>query len=255
MELLRLDQALIGYHQPLLAAFDLSVRRGQTVAVLGPNGSGKTTLLRSIVGLMPLLGGRRVFPSPAPRLGYVPQAHRADPVFPLTALEVVLMGRFGRLGVARRVRGKDWVLARAKLSQVGLSDQADVPFRALSGGQRQRVLLARALAGEPDLLVLDEFTSDLDPAGASALLREVSQLATQSGVSVVFVTHEIAAAASHATDVVMLDSRSGLFAAGPTGQLLDTETASRLYGQPITIERRGHRTLVFVEASSPEEAR
>ena len=250
MELLRLTRAEIGYRQPLLAPFDLSVRQGHRLAVLGPNGGGKSTLLKSLIGLLPLLRGERVTRvGKRLSIGYVPQAHRADPVYPLTSLQVTLQGRYGLVGVGRFVTRKDRQAARDHLGNVGLAEQADVPFRSLSGGQRQRVLLARALCADPELLVLDEFTSDLDPAASSALLDEVSQLASTSGVSVVFVTHEIAAAATHSAEVALVDTRRGVFETGPTASLLTSEGMTRLYGQPISVETKGDRTVVHVEAA------
>ncbi|MHB8878408.1 MAG: metal ABC transporter ATP-binding protein [Myxococcaceae bacterium] len=254
-ELLRLERAEIGYGRALLPPLDLVVRQGDRLALLGPNGSGKSTLLKSAIGLLPLLGGRLVRGAPAPRVGYVPQAHRADPVYPLAASQIVLQGRYGRIGLGRRARRADHEAAAAALAKVGLADSARSLFRELSGGQRQRVLLARALAGEPELLVLDEVTSDLDPAAAAQLLEEVSALARASGVAVIFVTHEIAEAASHATQVALIDGRRGLFEQGPTAELLSAERMSRLYGRPISIERREGRTLVFVEAGTEEAAR
>ncbi len=249
MELLRLEQAEIGYVRPLLAAFNLSVQRGNRLAVLGPNGGGKSTLLKSLIGLLPLLGGRRVMADGTPpRIGYVPQAHRADPVHPLTALQVTEQGRYGLIGVGRFPSRADREKARAQLVRVGMGHIEKVPFRALSGGQRQRVLLARALSAEPELLVLDEFTSDLDPAAAAGLLDEVSELAEETQVSVIFVTHEISAAASHASEVALVDTRRGVFETGPTASLITSERMSKLYGQPVLVEKRGDRTVVFVEA-------
>jgi ABC-type Mn2+/Zn2+ transport system ATPase subunit len=247
--LVRLEKAEIGYGKPLLPPVDLTVQAGARLAVLGPNGGGKSTLVRTLVGLLPLLSGRRVFrPGTPVRIGYVPQAHRADPVFPLTTLEVVLQGRYGRVGLGRRVRDSDRRIAANRLEQVGLVQQAGQPFRSLSGGQRQRTLLARALCSEPELLVLDEFTSELDPAGAAALLGEVSRLGISEGVSVVFVTHEIQAAAQWSTQVALVDTRHSLFETGERDVLLTSEHLSRLYGQDIHIERRGERTVVFVES-------
>jgi ABC-type Mn2+/Zn2+ transport system ATPase subunit len=249
-ELIRLERAEIGYRQPLLPPIDMAVHRGLKLAVVGPNGGGKSTLLKTLIGLLPLLSGRRVFPTgAAPRIGYVPQAHRADPVYPLSALEVVLQGRYGRIGLFRFPGKADRQFALTQLERVGLADKAPIPFRALSGGQRQRVLLARALCGEPALLVLDEFTSDLDPAASTALLEEVSRLADEMQVSVIFVTHEVVAAASHSSEVAMVDARRGVFESGPTESLLTSERLSRLYGQRMEVQRQNGRTVVFVEAS------
>ncbi|MBX5484114.1 MAG: ATP-binding cassette domain-containing protein [Myxococcaceae bacterium] len=247
-ELIRLEKAEIGHRKPLLAPFDLVVRRGERLAVLGPNGGGKSTLLRTLLGLLPLLGGRRVLRSPPPRIGYVPQAHRADPVFPLSVFDVALQGRYAQVGLARRPGVKDREIARRRLEQVGVGAIAAQPFRSLSGGQRQRVLLARALAAEPELLVLDEFTSELDPAGSAALLAEVARLADGEQVSVVFVTHEINAAAQWATHVALVDSHQRIFETGPAAELLTGPRLSRLYQQRIELERRGDRTVVFVES-------
>jgi manganese/iron transport system ATP-binding protein len=249
MELIRLEQALIGYGRPLLAPVSLTVSTGDRLAVLGPNGAGKSTLLRSLCGLQPLLGGRRVFPGGrAPRVGYVRQAHHSDPLYPLSTLDVVVQGRYGRIGAGRFVSRRDRDLALEQLARVGLSHVAHQRFDSLSGGQRQRALVARALAGEPELLVLDEVTSDLDPAAAAALLAEVSRLVAATQVAVVFVTHEVADAAAHATTVAMLDTRTGQFAAGPRGELLTEDRLTRLYGRPVHLEVRGGRVVVFVES-------
>ncbi|HEX9508267.1 MAG TPA: metal ABC transporter ATP-binding protein [Myxococcales bacterium] len=252
MELIRLERAEIGYKKPLLSPLDLSVRSGERLAVLGPNGGGKSALLKSLIGLLPLLSGRRVFPSGRiPRTGYVPQAHRVDSVYPLTSLQVVLQGRYGLIGLGRFPKGPDFRAAFAQLEKVGMAELAGAAFRSLSGGQRQRILLARALCGEPELLVLDEFTSDMDPVASAALLAEVAQLADLEKVSVILVTHEISSAAIYSNQVVMMDARRGVFEAGSTEQLLTAERLSRLYGQNVSVERRGDRTVVFVESGRP----
>lgn len=249
MELIRLENAAIGYDQALLTGIDLSIAQGERLAILGPNGAGKSTLVKSLIGLIPLRAGRRVLGAEKPlRIGYVPQAHRADTVFPLRTEEVVLQGRLGRLRLGRPLQAVDRKMALAQLDRIGLRDKAQHLFRSLSGGQRQRVLLARALCGEPELLVLDEFTSDMDPAASAALLSEVSQLAQNTGVSVVFVTHEISAAASHATQVAIMDARRQHYRVGPANLMLQDDRLSELYGQKVHIERRDGRITVFIES-------
>jgi ABC-type Mn2+/Zn2+ transport system ATPase subunit len=251
-ELLRLEEATVGYERPVLGPVNLSFLEGQRWAVIGPNGGGKSTLLKSACGLLPLLSGRRIFPGDKPRVGYVPQAHRADSLYPLTALEVAVQGRFSQLGLFRRPAKADWEKARACLDTVGLSAHHGSHFRALSGGQRQRVLLARALCTDPRLLFLDEFTSELDPVGTATLLGEVSRLTARSNVSVVFITHEVAAAARFATHVALVDGKQKLFETGPVEALLQTDSLTRLYGQPMRVERHAGRTVVHVEsAESP----
>lgn len=251
MELVRLERAEIGYGRTaLVPPFDFNLNEGDRVAVLGPNGGGKTTLLRTLIGLLPLVGGRRVVRSERLHVGYVPQAHRADPAFPLSAYQVVLQGRYGRVGLFRFPSKADKQLARLQLERVGLADKADQPFYRLSGGQRQRVLLARALAGEPQLLALDEFTSELDPAASAALQAEVSQLTASSKVALIFVTHEIAAAATHASRVVLIDSRRSVVDCGEADSLLVADRLTRLYGQPVHLERRDGRIVVTVETGA-----
>lgn len=249
MELVRLERAEIGYRRALLPAFDFVLQAGERVAVLGPNGGGKTTLLRTAIGLLPLVGGRRVVREGRLHVGYVPQAHRADPAFPLSALQVVLQGRYGRIGLFRFPSREDKRFAQAQLERVGLGDKSAHPFHTLSGGQRQRVLLARALAGEPDVLALDEFTSELDPAASAALQSEVAQLTAGSATALIFVTHEIAAAAAHASRVVLIDSRRQVVESGDASALLVAERLTRLYGQPVHLERREGRILVTVETA------
>ena len=246
--LVRLERASVGHREPILGPVDLDVRRGTRLALLGPNGAGKSTLLRSLLGLVPLLGGTRLFPSGrAPRVGYVPQAHRVDALFPLTAREVVRMGRFGLRGVGRRLSREDEGAADARLRDVGLAEVAGQPFRSLSGGQRQRVLLARALCAEPELLVLDEFTSAMDPAATSRQHALVADLASATGTGVLFVTHEVSDAANWSTETALVDGTQGLFECGPTAEMLTSERLSRLYRHPVVVERRDGRTFVHVE--------
>jgi manganese/iron transport system ATP-binding protein len=252
--LIALRQVEIGYSQPLLPPITLSIGAGDRLGILGPNGAGKSTLLRTLIGLLTPLSGRVEYPEGhRPRIGYVPQAHRPDPAFPLSTEEVVLMGRYPVLGIVRRPGRADRHAARALLEAVGLSDRAKTPFRALSGGQRQRALVARAVVGEPELLVLDEPTSEMDPAAEHGLLDLVVQLAATHRTAVLFVTHQISAAAGFATSLALVNQRTRLFESGPAEALLTSEALSRLYGRDIEVRREGARILVWM--ASAGEAR
>jgi len=251
VDLVRLERAVIGYRTPLLPAIDLGVKAGETLGVLGPNGAGKTALLKSLLGLLPLLGGRRVLPQGRPpRVGYVPQRDRLDQSWPLTVLDVVLMGRTRLLGPLRRPTARDRQLSREALSEIGVGDLADRPLYALSGGQHQRVLIARAIAAEPELLVLDEPTSAMDPAAERVLLELVERLKRAHDLSVVLVTHQLTAVAGFATEVALVDRLRGVFEVGPVGQMLDPKKLGQLYGREVRVADVGGQTAIVIGASN-----
>jgi ABC-type Mn2+/Zn2+ transport system ATPase subunit len=178
----------------------------------------------------------------------VPQGHRLDFAYPLDAFEVTLMGRYGLRGLGRSIGRADREAAMAQLEAVGLASERNTPFRALSGGQRQRIFLARALAATPELLVLDEPTSELDPAAEHDLLSLVSRLAKERKAAVVFVTHEISAAAGFAQQVLLLNRRQKYCEAGPTAEMLTSERLTKLYGRAIEVHREDGRTHVWLSA-------
>jgi ABC-type Mn/Zn transport systems, ATPase component len=255
VDLIQLQAAEIGYKKPLLPPIDLTIRAGERIAILGPNGAGKSTLLRTIIGTLPVLAGSMIYPlGRRPTMGYVPQSHQPDPAFPLTTHEIVLMGRYSALGLARRPRPADRDATSRQIELVGLAGQEWSLFRQLSGGQRQRALVARALVGQPELLVLDEPTSELDPAAEHGLLHLVDKLAADYKTCVLFVTHQISAAAGFASEVILINQRAGVVESGAATSLLTSEKLSRLYGLPIEVARENQRTLVWM-ARGTDEAR
>src|SRR5262249_18296008 len=185
--LLGLQDVSLGYDgRAVVEHMSFTIERGEFLALLGPNGAGKTTLLRGMLGLIPVLTGQITYGfdrSTSPP-GYVPQRDTLDPIFPLTAREVVLMGTYARLAPLRPVGRRQRQLATACLEQVGLADLADRPFWALSGGQKQRVLIARGLAVEPHLLLLDEPTAGVDPGAATAIMDLIARLNRDQGLTV-----------------------------------------------------------------------
>jgi zinc transport system ATP-binding protein len=177
--------------------------------MIGPNGGGKSTLLKLMLGLLDPSGGsiRVLGTSPIRarrQVGYVPQAMRFDPLFPITALEIVLMGRLDRLGVGRFSR-KCREAALQALEEVGLTDFAMRPYSTLSGGQRQRVLIARALATDPDLLLLDEPTANIDLSVEEKLLETLAHLRERT--TILLVTHDLDLISSVGDSVLCVNHR------------------------------------------------
>ncbi|MBI3990315.1 MAG: metal ABC transporter ATP-binding protein, partial [candidate division NC10 bacterium] len=171
-----LNDLSIGYRgRPLLSGISLSIGAGEFWGIVGPNGSGKTTLLKTILGILKPIGGRMERSNDL-SLGYVPQRGALDDIFPLTALDVVLMGRYPKVSLFHRVSKADQELALSALDKVGMAHLVKKPFRALSGGQKQRTLMARALAMEPDVLILDEPTDGMDIAGQHTLMELIFDL-------------------------------------------------------------------------------
>lgn len=183
--------------RPILRDVDLRVNAGDVLAVLGANGSGKSTLVRACLGLLPLTAGRiTLFDEDLDgfrdwsRVGYVPQHGPAAQSIPASVREVVASGRLARRRAFVPARAADRSAVDEALGVVGLADRADHPYATLSGGQRQRVLIARALAGEPDLLVLDEPNAGVDLVSQEAIARALRTLRDE-GHTIMVVLHEL----------------------------------------------------------------
>jgi ABC-type Mn2+/Zn2+ transport system ATPase subunit len=229
--ILALRDVSLGYDgRAVLQHLTFEVEQGEFLALLGPNGAGKSTLLRGILGLIPVLAGRiehGVDRATSPP-GYVPQRDSLDPIFPLTAAEVVLMGTYARLGPLRPIGRKQHRIAAIALEQVGLTAIAESPFWALSGGQKQRVLIARALAAEPQVLLLDEPTAGVDPGASAAIMEVISRLNREQGLTVVLVTHQLRQARSVVRSVIWVEN--GTAEKGPAATMLAAERIAEVFG-------------------------
>ena len=196
----------MGYEgKPVLAGLTFELPRERFTAVVGENGSGKTTLLKTLAGILPPVGGS-VEMSGAngalPVLGYVPQRDSLDPLWPLSAFEVALMGTYGRLGAGRVAGAAEYQLVRECLAQAGATELERKAFSVLSGGQKQRVLIARALATQPDILLLDEPTAGIDPETTVAVMEMLSRLHRERHLTILMVNHDLPLARKHTTDVL-----------------------------------------------------
>jgi zinc transport system ATP-binding protein len=217
----------------VLENVSIRIELGESVCIIGPNGGGKTTLLRLMLGMLqPTQGTVSVLDKPAAQsvqsVGYMPQSLNFDPLFPITVLEVVLMGR---LGVNGRVRGRysdhDRSIARTSLSTLDLSGFEEKKFSALSGGQRQRVLIARALASEPKILLLDEPTANIDWKIEHQLLEALSRL--REKLTVVIVSHDLAFVSALVDKVICVNRRVALH----HKHAMCDPVLEELYGHPL----------------------
>jgi len=198
MSVVTAKNAMVAYAgRAVLRDVSLTVEAGEVVAILGANGSGKSTLVRSLVGLVPLSGGSiTLFGTPLrrfrqwARVGWVPQRIGVGGGVPATVGEVVSSGRLGRRGILALPRAADRAAVQAALLDVGLADRIGDPVATLSGGQQQRALIARALAGEPDLMILDEPTAGVDAASQTAFAATLSRFRSAGG-TVLLVAHEL----------------------------------------------------------------
>jgi manganese/zinc/iron transport system ATP- binding protein len=233
----------LGYRSRVLFR-DLSfdIERGAIVGIVGPNGSGKTTLLRTILGLLPPLAGQLKRDANL-TVSYVPQRERLDTILPLTALDVVLLGRSARAGALSRRGRADYEAAGRALAQVDARALAPQRFRSLSGGQQQRVLLARALVAEPELLVLDEPTAGMDIASEAGTIEFLRDLNRRAGVTILVVTHMLPLVLNLATSIMLLGADRIL--SGAVDEVLREDRLRLLYGVPVRLGAvAGQRTLV-----------
>lgn len=194
----------------VLEGVSLEVPAGSFAALIGPNGAGKSTLIRLVLGILkPQRGTVSLFGNPPGKndqpIGYVPQGINLPRGFPLSVEDVVLMGRYGNLGPVRRPSRADRDRVRESLDQVGAALLAGRKFEDLSGGQKQRVLIARALVGEPCLLILDEPTSGLDPAARASFYSQVCDLQRAKGLTLFCASHDVEDVAQHAQTLILLD--------------------------------------------------
>jgi manganese/zinc/iron transport system ATP- binding protein len=226
----------VAYHeQPVLLDVSLAFPAGKLTAVVGPNGAGKSTLIKAALGLVPTISGAvAVFGRPVResrlRVAYVPQRTSVDWDFPTDALDVVTMGRYGRLGWFRRPGAPDRAAALACLAEVGMADFAHRQISQLSGGQQQRVFLARALAQGADLYLMDEPFAGVDAATEKAIVGLLRRLGDE-GKTVVAVHHDLSTVAEYFDEVVLLNR--SVVAAGPVARVFTEDNLRRTYGGRI----------------------
>lgn len=224
----------------ILKNINLSVERGEFLALIGPNGSGKSTLVKLVLGLLqPTQGQVLLFGTGVNgfrewhRLGYVPQRASLGSRFPATVREVAATGRFGRVGLGHRLRQDDWKSVEEALEMVGLLSQQHQPIIELSGGQQQRVFIARALAGNPDILILDEPQVGLDDRYVYDFYRLLQQLNKEQKITILMVSHDVGVIGSWADRIACLNRR--LICQGSPQEVLTPHNLNYIYGNDHSV--------------------
>jgi len=236
-----------------LAGITFALPRGADLAIVGPNGAGKSTLFGVIAGTIQPNAGKVTIYGSGPQghicVGYVPQRNQIDRRFPVTVRDVVMMGRTRKIGLFRYPHRQDRDQVQAALAQVGMSHLANRQIGELSGGQQQRVFLARALAQEAELLLLDEPLTGLDLPSQEALLTILHDL-RQQGITMLVATHDLNQAAAHFSTVMLLNRR--LIAIGAPAAVLTTERLTQAYGGQLHVVHRGSDALILADSCCGE---
>ncbi len=231
-EIIKLDNVSIGYGKTAIVEnISLSIYENDFIGIVGPNGAGKTTLLKTLLGnLKPIRGS---ISGRASRFGYVPQRDTVQPLLPYTVQDVVMMGRYSLMGVFRKPSGKDYAAVEASLVKVGISHLKNERYNDLSGGQRQRTLIARALAVEPDILILDEPTNGMDTPSHHSLLNLIASLHAETKLTILLVSHLLSDVANGVKKLVLIEKN--FFQWGPIEEVLSEENLKKTYSSDFHV--------------------
>lgn len=235
---LELHDLTVSYaKKPVLYGVDVQVPQGALVGIIGPNGAGKSTMIRAIMGLTPASSGwvqifGESFEKNRHRVGYVPQREQVDWDFPVNVMDVVLMGRYGRRGWLRRATKEDKKIAEESLDKVGMLPFRNRQIANLSGGQQQRVFLARALAQQSDLYLMDEPFAGVDATTERAIVTLLQELQSQ-GKTILVVHHDLTTAKEYFDYLLLLNMR--LVSFGKTQDVFTVEQLQKTYGGRLTI--------------------
>jgi len=254
--IINIENAVVSYREDVaLRGVSLDIQPGDFVGIVGPNGAGKTTVLTIVNGMGKLVSGNVNVLGHAlkpgnghglrKRVGYLAQVQNIDPRMPMNVREVVMIGRYGILGLFHRPRAADWKIVDEMLELVGMTHLASRPIGHLSGGEQQRVAVARCLAQEPEIILLDEPTASLDWRAKTDILELVKLIHTSRRLTTLFVTHDLSALPL-ACDRVVLMKDGLIWGQGEPRRQLTDEKLSALYDIPVgTVrQRRMEETLV-----------
>jgi ABC-type Mn2+/Zn2+ transport system ATPase subunit len=237
----------LGYRRhTVLKELSFSIQQGDFVGIVGPNGSGKTTIVRAILGILRPRRGEIIIRHQAShrlRIGYVPQRDSIDQIMPFTVSDIVMMGRYRRLGYFRHPSRVDREVVRGSLRHVDIEGLAPLSYKDLSGGQKQRTLIARALAAEPDVLILDEPTNGMDLTSRTTIMELIRKLHKEDRLTIVMVSHLLSDVANFVKHIILVDQ--DFFQVGAVDDLLTEKNLSQVYNLTVSVgEFLGSKVVV-----------
>ena len=236
--MIKFNNVQLGYgRRPVLNALNFEIKKGDFFGIVGPNGAGKTTLLKAILGLLKPVKGEIGFlknrKGHRKSFGYVPQHASVDEIFPITTLDMVLMGRYAKMGIFKRPKNSDYAIAEEMLKNVGIEDLAKRNYRELSGGQKQRTLIARAMVSEPDVLILDEPVEGMDIQGEIAIMELIKTLQTEYALTVILVCHDLNIIANYVKTLSIIHENT--LKLGTVDSMFNEKTMAKVYGADVKI--------------------
>jgi ABC-type Mn2+/Zn2+ transport system ATPase subunit len=236
--MIKFSNVQLGYgRRPVLNALNFEIKKGDFFGIVGPNGAGKTTLLKAILGLLKPVKGEISFlkngKGRKKSIGYVPQHASVDEIFPITTLDMVLMGRYAKMGLFKRPKSRDYLITEKMLKNVGMENLAKRNYKELSGGQKQRTLIARAMVSEPDVLILDEPVEGMDIQGEIAIMELIKILHSEYALTVILVCHDLNIIANYVKTLSIIHNNT--LKLGSIDSMFTEETMARVYGANVKI--------------------
>jgi len=236
--MIKFSNVQLGYgRRPVLNALNFEIKKGDFFGIVGPNGAGKTTLLKAILGLLKPVKGEISFlkngKGRKKNIGYVPQHASVDEIFPITTLDMVLMGRYAKMGLFKRPKSSDYLITEKMLKNVGMENLAKRNYKELSGGQKQRTLIARAMVSEPDVLILDEPVEGMDIQGEIAIMELIKILHSEYALTVILVCHDLNIIANYVKTLSIIHNNT--LKLGSIDSMFTEETMARVYGANVKI--------------------
>lgn len=240
-EIIKFENVTAGYGKKvILTNLNFTIYDNDFVGVVGPNGAGKTTILKTMIGSLKPISGRITRNNL--HIGYVPQRDIVQPLLPYSVFDVVMMGRYSAMGLLGKPSRKDYQFVEESLENVGIGELKDYHYNSLSGGQRQRTLIARALAIQPNILILDEPTNGMDTPSHYSLLELIENLHEIKNLTIILVSHLLSDVAKYAHEIILVEK--DFFQYGPKEEILSEGNLKKTYSSDFIVTKLNGELII-----------